>query len=211
MSNCRGRQIQRIVHGGAAARTQSPDSARERFRVVGEVLGHFRGDIETDDERFVIAGPDRLVEKLNRRFLLELETVPDGVAGIDQQPDLQRQIRFIMKAANLLGRLAVIDYRKIALRQVPYVAAMLIGHGEYDVHFIYCFGNRGGGVIAGVGGLASAAFGEASDCAGSGLAGSESAGDWLAIRSSRACSLLTVPYWLAAEQAEAAWAGCVLV
>jgi len=137
------------------ARAEGPNPARERFRIVGKVLGDFRGDIETDHEGFVITGPDRLVEKLNRRFLLELETVADGVAGIDQQPDLQRQIGFIVKAANLVGRFAVIDDREIALRQVPYIAAMLVGDGEHDVHFVHRLGDRGGGVIVGVRGLVS--------------------------------------------------------
>ena len=105
-------KIQRVVHGGAAARPEGSNPARKRFGVIGEVLGDFRSDIETDDERFVIAGPDRLVEKLNGRFLLELETVADRVAGIDQQSDLQRQIGLVVKAANLLGRLAVVDVPK---------------------------------------------------------------------------------------------------
>ena len=112
-------KIQGVVHRGAAAWPEGPNSARERFRVVGEVLGDFRGDIETDDESLVVAGPYRLVEKLNGRFLLELETVPHGVAGIDQQPDLQRQVGLVVEAANLLNRLAVIDHGEIALGKIP--------------------------------------------------------------------------------------------
>ena len=80
-------------------------------------------------------------------FLLELEAVAHRVAGIDQQSDLQRQLGFVVKAANLLGGPVVVDDRKIALGQVLHVVAMPVGHGEDDVHFVHRLGDRGGGVI----------------------------------------------------------------
>ena len=140
-------KIQRVIHRRAAARPQGANSARERFGVVGEILGDFRSDIETHDERFVIPRPDRLVQKLDGRFLLELEAVAHRVAGIDQQSDLQRQLGLVVKAANLVGWPAVVDDREIALGQVLHVVAMPIGHGEDDVHFVHCLGNRGSGIV----------------------------------------------------------------
>ena len=140
-------KVQRVVHRGAAARPEGANSARERFRVVGEILGDFRSDIETDDERLVVSGPHRLVQELDGRFLLELEAVAHRVAGIDQQPDLKRQIGLAVKASDLLGRLAIVEDREVALRQVLHVAAMPVGDGEDDVHFVDRLGDRGGGVI----------------------------------------------------------------
>ena len=118
-------KIQRVVHGRAAARPQGANSARERFGIVGEVLGDFRSDIETDDECLVVSGPHRLVEELDGRFLFELEAVAHRVAGIHHQSDLKGQIGLAVKASDLVGRLVVVEDRKIALRQVLHVAAML--------------------------------------------------------------------------------------
>ncbi len=63
------------------------------------------------------------------------------------KPDLQRQLGLVVKTANLLGGAVVIDDRKIALGQILYVAAMLVGDGEHDVHFIHRLGDRGARIV----------------------------------------------------------------
>ena len=142
-------KIQRIVHGGAAAGPEGTNPAGKRFGVVGKILGNLRGHIEADHESLVVSGPHRLVEKFDGGFLLELETVAHRIAGIHHQPDLEGQIGLVVEAADLLGRLAVVEYRKIALGQILYVAAMFVGDREHHIHFVDRLGDRGGGIIVG--------------------------------------------------------------
>ena len=121
---------------------------RKFLRIVGEILRDFRSHIEADDESLVVSRMNRLVQKFDRGFLFELEAVADGIAGIDQQSDLQRQVGFRVEAANLLRRLVVIDNGEIALLQIGDAAAVLVGHGEYDVHFVGGNANGEDGVIS---------------------------------------------------------------
>ena len=85
--------------------------------------------------------PDRilgecLTEKLDSRILLELEAVADGVAGIDQQADSQRQVGFLLKVGDARIRPAVIDYFEVVAIKILNQPAVLVGDGENHVHFI---------------------------------------------------------------------------
>ena len=104
--------VKRVVHGGASARTQGSNASRKLLGVVGEILRDFRGSVEPDHKRPVVARTHRLIQKFNRRFLLEPEPVAHRVAGIDQQPDLQREVGLAVKAANLIGGPAIVITRK---------------------------------------------------------------------------------------------------
>ena len=109
---------------------------RELFGVVGEILRDFRSDVKTHDKRLIVVRTNGLVQKLDGRFLFELEAVAHGVAGVDEQADLQRQIGFGVEAANFLRRLVVVDDTEIALLEIGDAAAVLVGHGEHDVDFV---------------------------------------------------------------------------
>ena len=101
----------------AAPRTQSTHALRKRFGVVGKILRDFGSHIETDHKCLVVLRPYGLIEKRDGRFLLELEAVAHRVAGVHQQPDLQRQIGFAVETANLIRGLVVVDDLKVRLLQ----------------------------------------------------------------------------------------------
>src|SRR5215470_17883223 len=110
---------------------------RERFRVIGKTLREVGSSVEAVDEGLVIFWPYIRIQKFNRRFLLELETVANGVARIDEQTDLERQVGFTSKAANLDGWFAVVNHPKIVLLQVLDVATVLVRDREDHPHFVY--------------------------------------------------------------------------
>ena len=87
-------KIKRVVERRAAAGTQFVHSARQQLGIVGEILRNLGRHVKAHHKRLVVARTNRLVQKLDRRFLLELEAVAHRIAGIDQQPDLQRQVGF---------------------------------------------------------------------------------------------------------------------
>ena len=122
-------------------------AARQRFRIVSEILRDLGSDIKTDHECTIISRPQRLTEKFDCRFLLELKAFADGVAGIDQQPHLQRQIGFVVEAANLCRRLAVINHIEIVPLQIFDIAPVFVRDCENDVDFVHRNTNGCGGLI----------------------------------------------------------------
>ena len=97
--------IDGVVHRGAAAGAQHAHAVRKRFRVVGEVLRDFRRGVEADDEGAIEFRADDLVQELDGGFLLELEAVAHGVAGVDQQAYAQRQVGLVRKERMLCAGL----------------------------------------------------------------------------------------------------------
>ena len=57
--------------------------------------------------------PESLVQKLDRRFLFELETLAHRLAGVYQQSHLQGKIRLTIEAEDRLGRLVVVQNLEI--------------------------------------------------------------------------------------------------
>ena len=109
--------VKRVVHGGAAARTQAANAFRKLLGVVGEILRDFRRGVEPDDKRPVELRTHDLVQKLDCGFLLELETVADRVAGVDQQSHPQRKVGLAVKAADLsAGRPSSITRKSVFLQ-----------------------------------------------------------------------------------------------
>src|SRR6266566_3113307 len=129
--------IERIVHRGAAAGTEHAHTPGQGLGTVGEVLRNFRSYIKAHYECPVVSGPDGLVQKLDRGLLLELETVADGVAGVNQKPDLHRQISFAAKTANFRYRFLVIDDPKIALGEVFDVVIVFVSDGKNHADLIH--------------------------------------------------------------------------
>src|SRR5215469_6697554 len=142
-------KVQRVVKGGAAAGAQFVNTVSQQFSVVGEILRHLGSDIEADDESSVFARVDRLVEKLDGGFLLELEAVAHRVAGVDQQADLKRKIGFRGEAADFLGRFAVVENLEVVLLEIGDAATAFVGDGEDDVDFVRIDDDLGDRVVAG--------------------------------------------------------------
>src|SRR5207245_8988066 len=111
------RVIERVVHRGTAAGMQHAYTLRQCLCTIGEILRKFRGYIKTHYECPVVSGPDRLVQELDRGFLFELEPVADGVAAVNQKPDLHWQVGFAAKTANFRYRLLVVHGPEIAIGQ----------------------------------------------------------------------------------------------
>src|SRR5207249_1385593 len=125
-----------------ASGTHCAYAAREQLRTVGKVLRDFRFRIEAKHERLVIPGADGLVQKLNCRFLLELETVADGVTGIDQKSDAQRQFGLAPETANFFNRLLIVDDLEVAFAEVLHIMVVLIRHSKHHAYFVYRANNR---------------------------------------------------------------------
>ena len=77
-----------------------------------------------------------LIQKLDCRFLFELEAVPHRGTGVDQQAHLQRQIRLRVETSNIRHRPVVIHKVKVRLLQIRYPLAMLVGYRKYHVYFV---------------------------------------------------------------------------
>src|SRR5262249_43746146 len=60
----------------------------------GKALQQIHSRIETDHGGPVFTSLQRVVEKINRRFLLENQLVANTSAGIDQKRDAEREIGF---------------------------------------------------------------------------------------------------------------------
>src|SRR6476620_2161914 len=102
-------EVERVIEGGAASGTEFVDAVGQSFGTAGEILRHLRSNVEAYNEGDVLTWMDSLVQKFDRGFLFELESVAHRVAGIDQQTDLQGKICFSVEASNLLRRLVVVD------------------------------------------------------------------------------------------------------
>ena len=86
--------------------------------------------------------PESLVQKLDRRFLFELETLAHRLAGVYQQSHLQGKIRLTIEAEDRLGRLVVVQNLEILVLEVLHVVAVLVGDGENQVNLAYRLAQR---------------------------------------------------------------------
>src|ERR1035438_2748152 len=129
--------VESIVHCREAARSQRANADRKLLGVVGEVLRDLGSQVKADDKGLVVLPPDRLFQELHGRFLLELEATAYRFAGVDQQADLQGQIRLAAEVEDLFRRLAVVQNFEIVFLQVLDVVAVLVGDGENQVDFVY--------------------------------------------------------------------------
>src|SRR5580704_350134 len=129
-------KIKGIIKRRAASRTQLAHSLSEHLSLVGEVLRDFGCRVKAHHKRLIVTRTHGLIQKFNRRLLLELEAVANRVASIYEKPDLQRQVRLGVETANFLRRLVVVDHVKIALLQIGDAPPVLVGYGEHYVHFV---------------------------------------------------------------------------
>ena len=75
------------------------------------------------------------IQKLNGRFLLELEPVAHGIAGVDQQSHLQGQIGLTAEAAQF-RRFPVVQNFEIVFLQIFDVVPVFVGDRENHAHFV---------------------------------------------------------------------------
>src|SRR5439155_534535 len=101
--------VKRIVECGAAAGTQHAHAVGEASGVVSEILRDLGGGVEADDEGLVITWADDLVQKLDSGLLLELKAVANGVAGIDEQANPQREVGLAAEIHDGFWRLIVVQ------------------------------------------------------------------------------------------------------
>ena len=86
-----------------------------------------------------LSKPDakRVLQETRGRVLLEIKSAIHRAADVDQQPKVQRQIRFPPEVQNRLRRLVVVKNIEIVLVQVAHELAMLVGRDEQHVHLIH--------------------------------------------------------------------------
>jgi hypothetical protein len=80
-----------------------------------------------------------LVQKLNGRFLLELEAITNGIAGIHQQTHSQWQVSLTAEGSYRLRWFVVVNHAEIVFLQVIDELAALVGDGEDYIDFIDLF------------------------------------------------------------------------
>ena len=139
--------IDRIIESGRVTGSQRPYPLRQTLCTVCEVLSHFQAAIEAQHEGFIKMRSKCLVQKFNRRLLLELETLTDRAAGVNQQADLKRQIGLPPETVHLLNGLLVIYDFEVALSKVLHVFVVPVSYGEHYVDFVDLLGNGGGAAI----------------------------------------------------------------
>ena len=125
-----------VVKGGASAIVQFVDAHRERLHIVGEILHQLGLAVETDDERAVESGADRVLQEAGGSSLFKIEAAVDRAAYVNEQTEIKRQIGFTAKVEDGLGRFVVIENREVGLRQIANKFAVFVGRDKQEVHFI---------------------------------------------------------------------------
>ncbi len=82
-------EVDGVVERRAAARPQVANRFRQLLRIVDQIGNHLGRGVETHHHGPVLLRPKHAVDELDGCLLLELEAVPNAVAGIDQDGDAQ--------------------------------------------------------------------------------------------------------------------------
>jgi hypothetical protein len=131
--------IDGIVERGASAILQAMNAIGEQLHVVGEILRELALFVKADDESFVEAGTDRVLQEADGGILLELKTAVNRSAHVDEQAQVKRKIGFATKVYDRLRRLVIVENREIVLIQVADKFSMLVGSDEKHVDFVDAF------------------------------------------------------------------------
>ena len=121
--------VDRIVECRATARAQPSDTIRELLDVVAVVDNQFRSRVEAHKEGTVVLLGQDALQEFDRRFLLELEPGANGVAGVENHPDPQRQVAFPIELADFLLP-AVIEDLEVLSAQIRDEAILPVGDRE---------------------------------------------------------------------------------
>ncbi len=76
------------------------------------------------------------MQKLNRRILFKEKTVADGVAGVNQQSDAQRQVCLRREIHDLPGRFVIVQNLELIFFQVFDELIVLVRDSKNHVHFV---------------------------------------------------------------------------
>ena len=137
-----------VVERRSAARPQIRDGFLQIADVVGEIGHQFGRRIETHNHGSVVLGPDGAVDERGGGFLLEMKTVANAVAGVDQDSQAQRQVGFSREFDDGLRLLAFEDL-EIVLGEIGDEAAFFVRHRVEHVDARDVEGDAG--LVAGIG------------------------------------------------------------
>src|SRR5260370_13679392 len=129
--------IDGVVKGGSCTIVQLVNSHGDRLHIVGEVLGQLDVAVESDNERLIKPGANRVLQETVGRVLFEIETAVARAAHVNQQPEFKGQIRLAAKIDDGLRRLVVVEYGEVGLVQAADKLAALVGVEEQNVAFIH--------------------------------------------------------------------------
>src|SRR5260370_21352693 len=129
--------IDGVVKGGSCTIVQLVNSHGEQLHIVGEVLDQLAVAVESDNERLIKPGANRVLQETVGRVLFEIETAVDRAAHVNQQPEFKGQIRLAAKIDDGLRRLVVVDYGEFALVYVADQLPPLVGGHEQHAYFIH--------------------------------------------------------------------------
>ena len=100
------------------------------------------GEIELHDEHVIFVLPQHLVEKTQTRAALGIEHLDLAHAGIDQEPDGEREIGFAREVPDGL-RAAVFEYLKIVFVQIAKDFILLVAYRGQKVDHLDVRRKRG--------------------------------------------------------------------
>src|ERR1700733_9844617 len=83
-----------VIKRRSATRPQVRNGFFQVADIVGQIRHQLGRGIEAHDHGLVVLWPDSAVDEGGGRFLLEMETVANAVAGVDQDRQAQRQVGF---------------------------------------------------------------------------------------------------------------------
>ena len=97
-----GGLVDGVVKRGAAAGALLLDDVAQRVEVAGKVLDHLRIVVHGHQKGLVLIPADHVEEKIDGRFLFELQTLANAIGSVQQQAHAQRQVGLAAEKANIL-------------------------------------------------------------------------------------------------------------
>src|SRR5260370_13399145 len=107
--------------------------------------------VESNDERLVEFGGERVLQEPRGRVLFEIKTAVDRAAHVNQKTQLNGQVRLPAEIDDGLRRLVVVEYGEVILVQIADKLAPLVSSDEQDVDLIHPLANRDKGTLRIVG------------------------------------------------------------
>src|SRR5215469_16115558 len=106
------------------------------FRVSGPVLQQVHVLVKGDDEGFVVAGSQDLLEKNAGGLLLGFEAGSHRGADVEEDADAQGQRALLLEEMNGGRRLMVVENGEILAGQLVLEVSVGVGNGEAQIDFV---------------------------------------------------------------------------
>ena len=106
---------------------------------AGKILQKFYFEVKVNDKREVFLGPKDLAEELLAGVPLLRQDAAGAAAGVDQQPDGQRQVALLREVPDGL-RTAVLVEMEVVFRQVADDLVLLVPHGGEEIDHLHVGG-----------------------------------------------------------------------